>query len=235
MSFIPPSRMPGRFRDALPKHYLCKCTKCDFAFTDMEDYIQKIQNARGRDITDEEREIIRDRVYNTEIKTLTNAVENAIKAIESDPTVGYCMYGRRFQGQRNSGTIEYLGTVNDDGSLDRASARFPNLTNQMRQIIAISALQNARDAYMEEYDEVTKRAMNDQVTAAKRYDSETAKDAARKACTDWAENSQLPSVKTPTVSSDSGYTETFSAIATILFANPLLLIPGFITANNKSY
>ncbi len=30
MKFIPPSRLPGHFRDAMPKHYLCKCTKCDY-------------------------------------------------------------------------------------------------------------------------------------------------------------------------------------------------------------
>ncbi len=201
-----------------------------FQFTKIDKYMDNVAKAtlgqdKDRDDLDNEtKEIIRDRVYGMEVKALTNAVENAINAIESDQVVQYCMSGREFQGYKRT-----LGAKGND------KARFPNLTSQIRQIIATSALKTARDNYMEKYDEEIKRAMKDQVTAAKRYDSDAAKRAAKETCEAWKDNSQLPKAKTPKIDTDTGYIETFSVIATILFANPLLLIPGFIAANDTSY
>ena len=210
-----------------------------FSFTPIDKYMDNVakatlgQDKTRNDLDDETKEIIRDRVYNMEIKALTSAVENAINAIESDQTVQYCMTGRKFQGYQ-----EILGTVKKVGNkveLDTDKARFPNLTRQIRQIIANSALKTARDNYMEKYDTEIQRAMKDQVTAAKRYDSAAAKKTASETCAAWKNNSALPKAKTPKTDTDEGYIETFSAIATILFANPFLLIPGFIAANDTSY
>ena len=199
-----------------------------FQFTKIDKYVENVAKATGATVEELKDtgayDIIRDRVYGMEVKALTNAVENAINAIESDQVVQYCMSGREFQG--------YKRTL---GAKDNDKARFPNLTSQIRQIIATSALKTARDNYMEKYDEEIKRAMKDQVTAAKRYDSDAAKQAAKETCKAWKDNSQLPKAKTPKIDTDTGYIETFSVIATILFANPLLLIPGFVAANDTSY
>lgn len=179
-----------------------------YGFTEMDVYMQKVADATGSSIDkfkeDGTYEIIRDRVYGTEIRALTSAVENAIKAIESDQTVQYCMTGRRFQGMRMSdgqvdseGTLAYLGSVKTDGEIDDELARFPNLTSQMRQIIANSALKNARDNYMKQYDEEMERMAKDQIAMANFTDKQSAEDTARAMCIELAQQSTLPTSSTP--------------------------------------
>ena len=196
-----------------------------FAFTDMNTYISNVEKATGKPVTEPEKAIIRDRVYGTEIKTLINAVENAISAIESDQTVQYCMTGREFQGMDKTML----------GSHSKTNPRFPNLTGQIRQIIAMSALQNARDAYMEKYDEEVQRAMQDQIKAAQKIDSETAKATAQTACDEWKENSELPKSKTPEVN-NRGNKAVFwtSVVCSFAFGLPVLLIPALKAANKLS-
>lgn len=176
-----------------------------YGFTEMDVYMQKVADATGSSIDkfkeDGTYEIIRDRVYGTEIRALKSAVENAIKAIESDPTVEYCMKGRRFQGTRGKdGKITYLGTVGEDGKLQSDDARFPNLTSQMRQTIANSALKNARDNYMVKYDEEMERMAKDQVKAAQIVDEETAKTKAAEVCIAYGNSGGLPNSTAPKAS-----------------------------------
>jgi predicted phage tail protein len=105
------------------------------------------------------------------------------------------MTGRTFQGMRGAdGKLAQLGTQNKD------EARFPKLTDQMRRIIAVSALKNARDNYMKKYDEEIQRMMKDQVKAAQRIDDEAARKQAEQTCSDWAENAVLPASKAPKAS-----------------------------------
>lgn len=164
-----------------------------FRFTPIETYMNNVAKSSGlkdaTELTTEQKDIIRDRVYGLEIKALTSSVENAINAIESDQMVQYCMTGRKFQGYK-----ETLGT----GSI--ANPRFPNLTSQMRQIIAASALRNARDNYMEKYDTEIERMMKDQVKAAQRIDENAAKESAANACKKWADDSTLPESEAPKAS-----------------------------------
>ena len=173
-----------------------------FHFTPIDTYVQNVARATG--VTVEELrdngtyDIIRDRVYGIEIKALTSAVENAINAIESDQVVQYCMTGRKFQGYK-----EILGTVKEGGTntvLDSSKARFPNLTNQIRQMIANSALKNARENYMEKYDEEIKRMMQDQVKGAQIADEENAKAKAVEICIAYGDTASLPATDTPKTS-----------------------------------
>lgn len=158
------------------------------SFTTEQEYIDALKTA-GFELNEDERQVVHDRVFGTEIKALTNAVATAINAIETDQMVQYCMTGRKFQGYKGT-----LGT----GSI--ANPRFPNLTSQMRQIIAASALRNARDNYMEKYDTEIERMMKDQVKAAQRIDENAAKESAANACKKWADDSTLPESEAPKAS-----------------------------------
>ncbi len=173
-----------------------------FRFTPIDKYMDNVakatmgQNKNRNNLDEETKEIIRDRVYGMEIKALTSAVENAINAIESDQTVQYCMTGREFQGMNNKML----------GGRSKTNPRFPNLTRQIRQMIANSALKNARDNYMEKYDEEMERMMKDQVKAAQRLDLEQARQIALQTCKDWAQSSALPASATPEADNGGAWT-----------------------------
>ena len=154
-------------------------------FTTEQEYIKALKDA-GFELNEDEKQVVHDRVFGTEIKALTNAVATAINTIEADQVVQYCMTGREFQGYQ-----KILGSKSKD------NPRFRNLTSQIRQIIAASALKNARDNYMEKYDTEIERMMKDQVKAAQRIDSELAKDTAASACKEWAETTTLPESEAP--------------------------------------
>ena len=176
--------------------YTCKESDtdgvADCAFTTEEEYIAKLQNA-GYKIDSEERTIIKERVYGMEMRALTNAVNTAISAIEADPTVQYCMTGRRVQG------MKFGDDDRSFGAQGRGQGRFPNLTSQMRQTIALSALKTARENYNKKYDTEIARMMKDQVTMATRVDKNHAIELAQNTCKDWAENSALPKSEAPKV------------------------------------
>ncbi|MBO7560178.1 MAG: hypothetical protein J6T27_03400, partial [Alphaproteobacteria bacterium] len=157
-------------------------------FTTEDEYLTALRTA-GFELNEDERQVVHDRVFGTEIKALTNAVATAINAIESDQKVQYCMTGREFQGYK-----EILGTDST------SNPRFPNLTSQMRQTIAASALKNARNNYMVKYDEEIQRMMKDQVKAAQRIDEEAAKTTAYNQCEKWKESSTIPATQAPKAS-----------------------------------
>ena len=157
-------------------------------FTTEDEYLTALRTA-GFELNEDEKQIVHDRVFGTEIKALTNAVATAINAIESDQKVQYCMTGREFQGYK-----EILGTDTT------SNPRFPNLTAQMRQTIAASALKTARNNYMVKYDEEIQRMMKDQVKAAQRIDEQTAKIQAAQQCENWKNSSELPATKAPKAS-----------------------------------
>lgn len=173
-----------------------------FQFTPIDQYMtavaREMKLRSAADLSNTQKGIIRDRVYGMEIKTLTSAVENAIKTIESDQVVQYCITGRKFQGMEKD---EFLGTVGSDGkTLDSDLARFPNLTRQMRSIIANSALKNARDNYMKKYDEEMERMAKDQVKAAQLIDDEAAKAKAAEMCIALGDSGTLPTTEGPKAS-----------------------------------
>lgn len=119
-----------------------------------------------------------------DIDALTNAVNNAITAIESDQVVDYCMTGRKFQGYEE----KILGTIKKDGdnvTIDADKARFPNLTDQIQKIIITSTLRSAYENYVKKYDELTQQKIKDSVNIASRTDEALAKQTARSECEQW--------------------------------------------------
>lgn len=178
-----------------------------FQFTPIDTYMDKVAKEMklrsAADLSDDQKEIIRDRVYGMEIKTLTSAVENAIKTIESDQVVQYCITGRKFQGMNENTFLGTFQTIPQGGGAlvpNPKLARFPHLTRQMRSIIANSALKNARDNYIKKYDEEMERMAQDQVKAAQLIDDEAAKAKAAEMCIALGNSGTLPTTEGPKAS-----------------------------------
>jgi hypothetical protein len=94
----------------------------------------------------------------SDLGALRNAIKNTIFAIESDPTVQFCMTGRRVQGLK----------MGQDGKQERTEARFPNLIDQMKVVIAQSALQKAQANYDKKYKELDEKLREENVKLAQR-------------------------------------------------------------------
>lgn len=156
----------------------------EYGFTTVDEYIQRME-AVGQKIDKENRDVIVDLVYGVEIRALENSVERTISAIESDPIVTYCMTGRQVEGFDSK----------KFGKIGKNNARFPNLTQSMRERIATKALKKARENYNKKYDEEMARMMQDQVKMA----GEQNKNVATQICKDWAEKSTLPVSKAPEI------------------------------------
>lgn len=106
----------------------------------------------------------------SELGGLQNNINTAIKTIEADATVQFCMTGREVQGMKvKNGTRKNVGaratrTVDEEGNTVIAnadSARFPELTKQMRQTIANAALQVAKENYYKKYNSLNKKMTDD--------------------------------------------------------------------------
>ncbi|MFQ6744543.1 MAG: hypothetical protein ACLRFN_01010, partial [Alphaproteobacteria bacterium] len=121
-------------------------------------------------------------------------IESAVKTIEADPTVQYCMTGRTVQGMK----------VNDqfkDIKGDRA--RFPNLTDQVRGIIIEAALSSAQNNYYKKMQELLEQQAKDEVTLGNRIaeinkeiDLDARRETARQSCLQIAGGSVLsPAVR----------------------------------------
>jgi hypothetical protein len=162
-----------------------------FKFTTSDEYIEALNRA-GQDVDADAKAVIRDRVFGMEVLAVQKSVERTMKIIESDPTLQFCITGRKVQG------MKIADGENSRRDIDGTDyARFPELTNQMRYVVAMSALRNASKNYSKKYDEEITKMMQDQVKAAARIDKNDAIEAAKTACKDWATNSGLPVSKAP--------------------------------------
>jgi len=165
----------------------------EYKFTTAQEYIQKLKDA-GHKVDRDTKETLEDLVFDKEIRQLENSVERVISAIEADEKVRYCMTGRAVQGMRG----QKIGTRN--GVEKDKVARFPHLTDSIREKIAATALKKARENYDAQYDKELARMMDDQVKAAQKIDKEHATDIAFESCKAWAESSALPHTPTPKAS-----------------------------------
>jgi hypothetical protein len=134
----------------------------------------------------------------SELAQLQNSINNAIKAIEADPKVEYCMTGRVVQGMNGKKVGSRNG--NDKGK----EARFPELTKQMRMIIAQAAVKAAKDNYYKKYDELNEKMLQDYATLGERMAKIAGEDAkerrreiARQACVSMADATALPKSANP--------------------------------------
>ena len=175
----------------------------------VDEYLDKIGEA---DAPENQREMI-----SSELAVLQRNIDTAINAIESDPTVQYCMNGREVDGVQT--------VVDRAGNTGQVRGRFPALTTQMRMIIANAALKAAKDNYYAKYDELTERLQQDYVTIGERIaeiNGENAKDArremAREACVNFAELSSLPKSAEPPKSAGGAIVATLALAAAAIAA-----------------
>jgi len=164
-----------------------------YTLLNADEYIAKIEENTSRSMSEAEKANIREKV-NTEVRTLQQAINQAISTIESDPTVQFCMYGREVQGMKRGAqkTRDRIGEKSED------AARFPELTKQMRKIIAAQAIKVAKANYYTKYDELNNKMLQDYAKVGERLatirkeDSlNTRREAARVACVNFAEASIL--------------------------------------------
>lgn len=144
----------------------------------------------------------------SDLGALRNSINNTIYAIESDPTVQFCMTGRKVQGLK----------MGKDGAQERTGARFPNLTDSMKTIITQAAIKKAQDNYNKRYAELDDQLRKDNVALAERIikvrqerDAADRVEISARACLNLGANSALP-VTTDTdlasLQSGQGYTAT---------------------------
>ncbi len=93
-----------------------------------------------------------------ELKNISGTINRAISLIESDQQIQYCINGRD------------LSQINGKDSRDnKTTARFPNLLNQYRTVIAMSALRKAQDNYNKKLSETIEKAANDSSAEVAEY------------------------------------------------------------------
>lgn len=162
----------------------------------VEDYFNTIG-----DITSDQRTRI-----SGELSSLETSIRNAISAIESDPKVQYCMTGRNFQGMRDKdGNIKQLGSRrNEDGTVKDGEARFPQLTDQVKNIITASALAQTRENYYAKYDELNQKMEKDYAKIGERIaeinnqnEKDIRRDMARESCLRLAQTASFARSPTP--------------------------------------
>lgn len=143
-------------------------------------------------------------------------IDAAINAIEADPKVQFCMTGREVQGMKLT-DAEGKSTRTRIG--DKSAARFPELTKQMRSIIATSALKKAKDNYYKKYDELNEKMLQDYAKMGERMAEIPRRELARRACISFAETSSLPKSPEPPKTD-------FAKISTaIMVAGAVAMIP----------
>lgn len=158
----------------------------DGRLSSVDEYLAKIDGAKNMSAQQKDR-------VKSELAMLQANIDAAINAIEADPKVQFCMTGREVQGmKRTDGDGKSTRTRIGEKSAD--AARFPELTKQMRSIIATSALKIAKDNYYKKYDELNEKMLQDYAKLGERMaeiQGENALDArreiARKACISFAE------------------------------------------------
>ncbi len=163
----------------------------DGRLSSVDEYLTKIDTPNNMSAASKEK-------IRSELAVLQKNVDTAIQAIEADPTVQFCMTGREVQGMKSGDTRRKIGERSAD------AARFPELTKQMRTIIATSALKIAKDNYYKKYDELNEKMLKDYATIGERMAEiagENALDArreiARVACINFADASALPKSPNP--------------------------------------
>ena len=169
----------------------------DGRLSSVEEYLAKIDDAK--DMSERQKDRVK-----SELAVLQANIDAAINAIEADPKVQFCISGREVQGMKRSDGEGKSTTRTKIGEKSADAARFPELTKQMRSIIATSALKIAKNNYYKKYDELNEKMLQDYAKMGERMaeiQGENALDArreiARQACVSFAEASSLPKSPNP--------------------------------------
>ena len=160
----------------------------------VDDYLTKI-GAGEMSATQKEK-------VKSELAVLQKNIDLAVDAIEADSTVQFCMTGREVQGMKTGDADSRVRTHIGEKSAD--AARFPELTKQVRMLIANAALKKAKDNYYKRYDEINEKMLQDYATLGERMAEIQGKNAldarreiARQACVNFADMSSLPKSPEP--------------------------------------
>ncbi|MBR2286287.1 MAG: hypothetical protein IJ866_02430 [Alphaproteobacteria bacterium] len=169
----------------------------DGKLSSVEDYLTKVDEAKS--ISPEQKEKVK-----SELAQLQNSINNAINTIESDPTVQFCMYGREVQGM-NKNVVTANGTRSTRTTIgSKENPRFPELTKQMRSLIASAALKQAKSNYYTKYDELNEKLLQDYATIGERMAEiqgknvlDARREIARLSCLGLPSSSTLPKSPNP--------------------------------------
>ena len=160
----------------------------DGKFVGIDNYMEKLEE-RQIFITDEQKARLE-----AELNSMTRGLDNIIKSIEDDPIVSACMNGRKI-----------------DGYDFDVVARFPNITQNTRALIATRMLNRAKKNYYAKYDSYNERQLQDFLKISERQAAikgENFKDRhreiARQSCVSLAEMSALPKTAEPPSSLGGG-------------------------------
>lgn len=165
----------------------------DGKLSTVDEYLAKINETNS--ISSEQKEKVQ-----SELAQLQQSVNTAINTIEADPTIQFCMYGREVQGM-NKNVVAADGSRSSTRTTigSKENPRFPELTKQIRTLIATAALKQARSNYYKKYDELNDKMMQDYATIGKRMAEiqgknslDARRDIARRACLGLAPASALP-------------------------------------------
>ncbi|MCR4917685.1 MAG: hypothetical protein K5912_01945 [Alphaproteobacteria bacterium] len=109
--------------------------------------------------------------FEADIKTLSQLVKNTLNTIEADTKLQSCISGRTYQSMGNvrkgsrkvvkaSGNEDETTTTKSGSNEEKLdTTRFPNLTDQIRTIVADSVLQQAMTQYLEKYSKAVAEAI----------------------------------------------------------------------------
>ena len=113
-----------------------------------------IKTARGKNLGVTDAAAILDTI-DAELNNIAGTINRTIELIEQDPKVSYCVNGRD------------LSQIT--GRAEQTTARFPNLLNQTKMLIAASALRKAQDNYNAKFNSMIADTTKDASTDLAQY------------------------------------------------------------------
>ena len=109
----------------------------------VEDYIEQIKE-KNKNVKNADAVIA---TIEDELNNIAGTINRTIAMIEQDPEIQYCVAGRSLK--------------NITGNDEMTEARFPNLLNSIKTMIAVSALRQAQDNYNKKFTEEVAKATAD--------------------------------------------------------------------------
>ena len=119
------------------------------------DITKYMENARAQAANVKNADAILDSIE-SELKNMQGIINRVVEMISSDPKIRFCIEGRNLE--------QITGKAGQ-----KTAARFPNLLNQAKQLIAISALRQAQTNYQNKYNEYLTKATKESSTDIAQY------------------------------------------------------------------
>ena len=123
----------------------------DAGMIDIKDYVDFLSESQ---VVPAEYVSVADSVL-YELENIQGTINRAVKLIENDTKVQYCIKGRDLSQIKGVSR-----TKSGRKKTEQTEARFPNLLNQVKIQIATAALRKAQDNYNQKYNEYVAKAMS---------------------------------------------------------------------------